>query len=531
MNPLVLNNTLETAQLMLKQLNIKFTSATVNKLKHHPYFPSVKAIHDTFNSIGLENVAVRCTLEELRDEYPKPCIAHIKQNGGMYLIVDDIDDNSVFFINSSGATEKMSLSEFLTLWSGIAILVDNEKKIREPNYIKNRIKDFWAKYRYYTYLLYPILLILFSLLSFDLNTFKPSYLVFLTIDLLGVVYSFAGVSYLLDKDSMLMKKMCSGVGKSGNSCNKMLGTITQKAFGLISWAEIAFLYYTISLTCLLISPSIHSVYINAWSSLLTVLFIPYSLYEQGIVKKAWCRYCLIAIALITADVVASIIFLYSNGIFSPGIGNLNIQLIVSPMVILAYLHFRIAMADNAVTDMAKIRRFLLDKDVFKAIVKRGQYYDTTQIVAFDLSQSPSTLATVDIVMNPTCKPCHEIVRKALRMVDAGSMIRFRVIFYTGSDKKSDAYALANALLTSRFTNHPEKTRALLNEILDEQVDLDRWNALLGGDKSVAIKNDLILQSHNDWCQTNVISYTPTILFDGYIMPEEFDLSDLKVILD
>ena len=40
-----------------------------------------------------------------------------------------------------------------------------------------------------------------------------------------------------------------------------------------------------------------------------------------------------------------------------------------------------------------------------------------------------------------------------------------------------------------------------------------------------------IQAQNEWVKRNTISFTPTILINGYLLPEEYELKDMSYLIN
>ena len=125
MRKLLKDNASEVLKIFLKELKIKHTDVTINTLKQNPYFPDLISVSQTLSKLSIENVAIKVDYNQLI-EISTPCIVHLHDNGGMYLVVKSVNENSITFIAEDNKEEAQTKEEFIKSWSGYTLIINTE---------------------------------------------------------------------------------------------------------------------------------------------------------------------------------------------------------------------------------------------------------------------------------------------------------------------------------------------------------------------------------------------------------------------
>ena len=169
------------------------------------------------------------------------------------------------------------------------------------------------------------------------------------------------------------------------------------------------------------------------------------------------------------------------------------------------------------------------EEVFKALLEKQPYYPIDTRNSSILFGNPDALLRISILTNPHCGPCahmHTRVEKLLQKM--GDKMCVQYIFSAFSD---------NLLKSNRFliATYQNESRAKTEEIYHrwyekEKNCADTYMQSLGYD----ITSDSVaeeLSRHVQWKETNKLSATPTILVNGYLLPEHYQIEDLAEFVD
>lgn len=176
-----------------------------------------------------------------------PFLAHTK--GGFTLIVN-LSPTRVTYM-TQGETETMSLSDFEEAWDGNLFLAFPTPDSKEPEYGVHERNIFLQKAKNVVFWIAAIALFGYLFVTNGLYSHLSTILLSL-FDLIGLY-----LTYLLVQKSMKIKNKAAdrvcGVLQEGG-CDSILEMKSSKFFGLFSWSEVGFTYFSVSLLTLLIFP-------------------------------------------------------------------------------------------------------------------------------------------------------------------------------------------------------------------------------------------------------------------------------------
>ncbi|WP_347218513.1 vitamin K epoxide reductase family protein, partial [Chryseobacterium sp.] len=278
----------------LKETKVPFTKTGIKtNLMNHPFYPSLLSLSDTLNQYKIHNRALKIEINQL-EELPTPFFAFIYNeeiNSKDFVCVSSVSENSVtYFYNGTNLVTK---NDFIKSWnSQIVLLAEPNSQSKEDNYLENLNLEKRKKTRNIFLTLGFVMLFGFGLQNFfnTINSIIPPSIYFV-LTLLGLSISILLLIFEIDKSNKLIKNICTTGIKT--NCDAILSSSASKIFG-ISWAEIGFYYFTTLCLYLMIPASsfIDKTHIISILSLLTALYIPFSLSYQYFVIKQWCKLCL-----------------------------------------------------------------------------------------------------------------------------------------------------------------------------------------------------------------------------------------------
>ncbi len=256
---------------------------------------SLVAYSGFLDTYRIANLAIKIPLDQL-PLATLPCIAHCYSFSSppYFVIVESIESGQVSYYDGQKA-HKVALTEFQNSWSGHLLLLSLSAQSGEPNYAKNRRQE--QRTTVEKWLTWA------GVAGLVMATVRGNTSMELSLNaLLGALYALgAWVSVLLlqiehGKVSALVNKIC-GLAVSGQSkdsgCQSVTNAAGSKLWG-VSWAEIGILYFGGGLVALGAGSAGQPL---AYLHLLTLFYVPFSLYYQAFVVRAWCVLCLVVQAI------------------------------------------------------------------------------------------------------------------------------------------------------------------------------------------------------------------------------------------
>lgn len=461
------------------------------------------------------------------DQLPLPCVVQISQNPYPYFTcLSQVTEEWVEYLDEKGKPIKQTRKEFVTLWTGITLVVEKGEHSGEPGYAKRR-KEQW---------IYQSLLILTGavglawiigdLIGLDYNT---SYS-FGAISLFILKLAGLGISAILlwsevDKNNATITQFCSG-GESVD-CNSVIDSFS--IGGLISLGNLAFAYFFTSTTLLLISSFSNSTLgLLAILSYFSLAIIPFSLYYQGVKLKKWCRLCLWISGILVLELAVSQ-FLLPDLVY-PEFGGVALFSFIFLASVLAWISLKpyLIAQKELYNTKSKLAKVLSNKELF------DYFLSTSRQIAFSpeglgiFLKGPKSKYHVLKVCNPYCGPCSSTHPILEQLYEAGN-IDLQIVFVPGGGDEVRIKTIRHLLGIASNGNLEQTRQALDDWYSQENKDYEAFAAKnpLNGELE---KQESNIQAMLDWSEKEKISHTPTIFINGYELPSAYGVEDLKYVL-
>jgi protein-disulfide isomerase len=172
----------------------------------------------------------------------------------------------------------------------------------------------------------------------------------------------------------------------------------------------------------------------------------------------------------------------------------------------------------------EINSLMADESVFKTLLNKKTKYDVHKSTSSILWGNLDAKHMITVVTNPHCNPCALMHKRLIKLLD----------------DTNNGYCI-QYILTS-FSEKLEKSCKLFIAMYKRQdissflAFLDRWYEKKGNNQEEIYMQqynyqdyilDMELQKHKKWLNDTKVRTTPTILFDGYELPENYHIEDLK----
>lgn len=220
-----------------------------------------------------------------KDEISKLTPPFLAQTGAGFIIVTAIDADGVNYL-TEGVEERMNRGEMEKAWNGFVLLAYPTPLSIEPHYTAHRRRLILDQLKNVVFIAGAIILLAYAFAINGLYAHWSTIAVTL-LDLAGLAFTYMLVQKTSGVKSRAADAVC-GVLQTGG-CDSVLETKASKFFGLFSWSEVGFTYFSVSLLTLLLFPQ--------WIGYLAIcnaLCLPYtvwSIWYQKFRAKAWCTLC------------------------------------------------------------------------------------------------------------------------------------------------------------------------------------------------------------------------------------------------
>lgn len=503
-------NTLNATYSLLNALNIKYTKLNVkNTLVNNYNFPSLASISDTLDEYNISNTSLKVELTKLKD-IPTPFIANLNIKGEEFALVSKIDNENVYYVSS--VKKIINIEAFKVKWTGIILYAEKSEKSNEPNLSENRRLQFLQLIKI-PFAVFMICCVFRFLFIYNLSFSSTPFLLYIISKVIGTIISILLLIQMVDLSNPFVKKICGTIRK-GN-CNHILESNAAKLFGVISWSEIGFVYFTGSLSIALFTPSIISLL-----GILSLIALPYtifSIYYQWKVAKEWCLLCLFIQAIFWIEAILSLFLISNNSLLQLTFKDVSIFLILFMLPISFWViikPFVKSFFDNKKL-LGQLNKFKSDTTLFNTMLRLSEPIQIDEDFPVIVYGNSNAKLEITVVTNPLCKPCAETHKKIEKILKLNSDdIKVQTIFAAGQKEEEDRYIIAEKLISIYTNDDKKKAQDATNFWYDLSnksnalFDIEYPTKLNGNEKE-------ILQKHFKWCRNNMIVFTPSIFVNKY----------------
>ena len=468
---------------------------------------------------GVKTLGVRIESKDL-SILNYPCILHTYSD---FVIGMDCEVDKITYL-LNGKTTTVSHEVFMKSWTGNALVVEETTEAEEPEYKKHHDEEMLEMVKTYCI---PIMLAFSSLIGIAKQI--------RTMDLfpiIGILLSAIGVFVC----ALLMQKQLLGESHYGDrvcslfrhtDCNSILDSPKAKIFD-ISWSEVGMGYFTATILLLsLYNESIGAVSIINW---IAMFYGIWSIRYQWYIAKSWCALCLISQIIIwTMGIVAFISYMNAPFVCCLVCGLLTC--IVYAITIIAVHHYAKAHTTEKerIRAIQQYRALKANGIVAKTLIESRDYYKTSFDDSSIVFGNPDAKICVTILSNPHCNPCarmHKQVEELLRL--SGNEICIQYIFSSFNENLEDS---SRYLIFCYFEcGQDEALSKFASWYLKDKFNYEKIikiNATYIHTKKIEEE----MEKHRKWRTRTSLMETPTILVNGYKLPDEYEIEDLAMIVN
>ncbi len=470
--------------------------------------------------MGIENAAVQIEKERLH-EMPVPFLAHLNGNGGEFAIVNNRDNLEQQF------------PKFFDRWEGIAVAAE------KPDNWQHKPNAEWLQKDKKQIAVATVTLLLLTVFVFLAGFISISWQqsALLLVAVAGLFVSWMILSKELGIENKIADQVC---GKT-TDCKSVIHSKQAKLLlGSIGWSDAGIIYFSFLLVTLLISSftgSVNGIYILL--SVLAVCALPVtllSIYYQWRVVKKWCRLCLITVGLLWIHFFILLPFVFS--LTKGGFDNItfNDAALASFLLFItaaAWLWLKPLLKENKKSETENFagRRFKRNANVFMALLEKQRKLSVIPNGLGIILGSPSAVNTIIKVCNPYCGPCskaHVVIEELLK---TNMDLKLQIIFNATDDEKDNTAKPVKHLMAL----YEKKDAQLIKHALDDWYLADKKEYDVFSEK-YQLNGELDTQGEKlnlmkAWCDEVKIDFTPTIFINGYQLPEQYKVEDLKYFLE
>ena len=505
----------------LELLTVKHTSDFSNQyFNEHPHKYNLFGLSKLLSEYGVENVATRI-IDKEKDifEIETPFIAHF---GGDFAVVYKVEAEKISFL-WRGIDHVLPVSEFVNGWTGIVLLAEASEKSIEPEY-----KEHWKKERLNflkkaAFFSACGLILLLTYLNRSLYT-NLGISLLLLLNFAGIYISWLLLLKQMHIQNQYADKICSLFKQ--NDCNNVLESKAAKLWGIFGWSEIGLGYFGANALLLLFLPQ--EVFLLAILNIFTLPYSFWSVWYQYYKAKQWCVLCLIVQVLLWALFIANCLLGYIQ-LQAFDFQELVYLMLLGSSYLAAVLGIHLLVSKFNADRMVPILRQAINglkanEDVFKAILKQQSFYETNNCNSIIRFGNPDSPLQLTILSNPYCNPCsrmHKRIETVLQKMNNKISVQYILSSFEESLNSTNKYLIAACLANTNgvvqiFSDWFEKGKDLRDDYF-KNMGLDMDNPEI----------EIEFQKHEAWREKSRLRATPTILVNGYQLPENYKIEDLR----
>ena len=510
----------------LDLLNVKYTKSFADQyFNEHPHKYNLFGLSKMLSDYGVENAATRINNKEQNlSGIETPFIAHF---GGDFVVVYKIESDNVSFL-WKGDKHILSIEKFIEAWSGVILLAESSEKSIEPDYKEHKRSEIFNSLKK---ILFFSAIGFIALLAYIYQSFYTNIGISLIIliSLTGIYISWLLLLKQMHIQSQYADKICSLFKQK--DCNNVLESKAAKLFGIIGLSEIGFGYFLANILLLLFSPSLITsiVLIN----ILTLPFTFWSVWYQWAKAKQWCVLCLIVLVLLWTIFIVNILFDYVR-LLEFSYQEFQNLIITGCCYFVSILGINLLVPKlNTEKNTQSLRQSMnsmkADESVFTALLKKQPFYETSDSDSVIRFGNPNSKLRITVFSNPYCNPCaimHKKIDELLSKVNNSISIQYILSSFEEKLNSTNKYLIAACL-----ADKTDSIKHIFNDWFEEGKTLrdDYFSNL-----SLNIENPKVeveFQKHEAWKAKNQLRGTPTVLVNGYQLPESYKIEDLRYFTD
>ena len=492
------------------------------QISSHPSYPSLHAITGVLSHFGIANMAFEVPVSaEIIIELPESFLVHFQNKAGEEdFVLVKIKKDKVLITDGTNKKEKLTISEFLSRWKGILVVVEKDTSIQTA-----QKSNTWEQL--------PIVLLL-AIVLYALST-----TLFMTVPIAIYVLLMASgtyISYLIVKhelgfNSETIDSVCNGSEKT--SCDAVLNSNGARILGLFKMSDVSLVYFASLVLASIILVLSHNAFLSSLIilGLTAIPVVVYSLFYQKYIVKKWCPLCLATIVVLccqialafwinprtfTFDVVGFLITVAS------GLSVISLYSLIKPLIIAK---------QKLQKQQVESLKFKRDFSLFDALYQQADYLDT-HITDFEeiTFGNPEAELQLTLITSPTCghcKPKHQQVAQLLanNQVDIAVKIRFNI---STANKENPAYKIATILLNI-YQEDKAKCLEAMHEIYAQDNDVKKWLKQYAYYAETNQEDNL--KTAYDWCVANQINFTPAVYLNNKTYPKAYEIQDVALFAD
>jgi len=505
----------------LALLKVKHTKEFSNRyFNEHPHKYNLFGLSKMLFDYGIENASTKIADKE-KDiaEIETPFIAHL---GGDFVAVYKVESDNVYYLWNSKKVI-LPISQFIQAWSGVILLAETTPYSIEPDFQEHRKKELFGIVQQVILVLASIFILGMTYLNNKLFT-NWSISLLLLINLVGVYIGYLLILKQMHIHNQYADKICTLFSKS--DCNNVLESEAAKLWGVFGWSEIGLGYFTANVLLLLFLP--RTVFLLAILNIFTLPYSFWSVWYQKMKVRQWCPLCLIVQILLWSIFIINSLF---NSIRLPEFDLAGLQDILligcTYAILILGLNLLIPTLSRG-GEMEQIKQKInsikANETVFKTLLVQQPAYEVNKADSQILFGNPNAVLKITVFTNPFCNPCARMHKRVEKMLK--NTKREICIQYIFSSFHPDLDFANKYLIAAYLEKEQREFERIIGDWFEKGKPLKKsfFEELHLNMENPDIETEF--QKHESWKKKTQLRATPTVLVNGYKLPENYKIEDL-----
>lgn len=516
---------------LLRADKVKYTKSFIRKLyNEHPYKNTMYGIEKILEEYNIKTCGVKSKEKDI-NILSVPSIVKIEGNisdinmskeTGFATILDITKQTINYSIN--GLKKKQPINHFIQNWTGEALVLLEDENASEPDYKIHKKYDIIKKGQNLFLLLVTLCFIFY--VQFIHTSFSFSLFGSVLLNICGIYNCYIIIRKTLLGDRDFGHSFCSVFGKK--DCSELSHTLALPIVKSIPLSVLGMSFF-ISRLCFFLgwhNKDLSLFYIDAIAVLFCVACFSYMIF-----KKEFCIFC-----FITHVIVGLLLFMDFIVLDYSMYNNIPFPLLLFPLAIIFFIilikkniyYHRLKVSHQDI--LSKFRYWKTDIETFLKKLSKQEQYDTkvfSNPVVFGNKQAK---LQVTILSNPHCGPCaklHSILDHILKTKENKFSIQYVFTSFDGELEKSN-----RLLLAAYFQEKEEHAIDIFSEWYKTGAkSIESFYKKYSQYNLFENKIERALNEHKLWMYTNKLDSTPIIMINGYKYPDDYDISDIKYIME
>lgn len=293
----------------LSALGVKHTEEYSDRRFAEMPFQSMFGLSALLKEYGIENVGIEVDEAHKAETWRVLSVPFLADTPSGFIIVTKVSGSKVSYLSESQSFTS-DVAEVISGWNGIALLAQPDSTSTEPEYCRHRIGEASTRVKNWILAILAFSLPVFALWKSGLYSSVAAWAIAI-FDCMGLWFSWQLVQKSLGIKNKAGDAVCSALEEGG--CDEIARSEASSFFGIFKWSEVGLAYFSVSLTALLLFPTLLPVL-----AAVNILCLPYtvwSIWYQRFKAKTWCTLCVCVQATLWLLFVAYLLGGFTTAVF------------------------------------------------------------------------------------------------------------------------------------------------------------------------------------------------------------------------